>query len=57
MEDIRDSDYNHAKRVCEDFEVKDLGKYHDLYHKSDILYYISDIYYWLMFLKTLKKCV
>ena len=27
----------HAKRVCNDFETKHLGEYHDLYLKSDIL--------------------
>ena len=37
MEDTTDSDNNHAKRVCKDFEMKNLGKYHDLYLKSDIL--------------------
>ena len=31
MEDIEDSDYNHAKRVCKDFEIKNLGEYHVLY--------------------------
>ena len=31
MEDITDADYAHAKRVCKDFEIKNLGKYHDLY--------------------------
>ena len=25
VEDIADSDYNHAKRVCKNFEIKDLG--------------------------------
>ena len=29
MEDITDSDYMHAKRVCKDFEIKSLSKYHD----------------------------
>ena len=29
MEDVTDADYVHAKRVCEDFEIKDLGEYHD----------------------------
>ena len=29
MEDITDADYMHAKRVCKDFEIKQLGKYHD----------------------------
>ena len=37
MEDITDADYIHAKRVCKDFEIKKLGKYHDLYLKSDKL--------------------
>ena len=33
MEDITDGDYMYAKRVCEDFEIKNLGEYHDLYLK------------------------
>ena len=37
MEDIIDSDYNHAQRVCKDFEIKNLDDYHDLYFKSNIL--------------------
>ena len=28
MEDITDADYPQAKRVCQDFEIKDLGEYH-----------------------------
>ena len=35
IEDITDADYRHTKRVWEDFEIKDLGKYHDLYVRSD----------------------
>ena len=31
MEDNTDVDYMHAKRVCEDFEIKSLGEHHDLY--------------------------
>ena len=27
----------HVKRVCKDFEIKNLGEYHDFYRKSDIL--------------------
>ena len=34
MADIINSNCNHAKRVCKDFENK-LGEYHDLYLKSD----------------------
>ena len=37
MEDIIDTDYLHAKRVCKDFEIQILGEYHDLYLKSDTL--------------------
>ena len=35
MEDITDTDYELAKRVCKDFEIKDLVGYHDLYVQSD----------------------
>ena len=35
MENITDTDYAHAKRVCKDFEIETLGKYHDLYTQSD----------------------
>ena len=30
-----DADYTNAKRVCKEFEIKNLGKYHDLYVQSD----------------------
>ena len=29
MEDITDADYMHAKKVCKDFGIKNLGEYHD----------------------------
>ena len=35
MEDVTDADYMDTKRVCKDFEVKDLGEYHDLYLHHD----------------------
>ena len=35
MEDITYADYALAKRVCKDFEIKNLGEYHDLYVQSD----------------------
>ena len=28
--DITDAVYKHAQRVCKDFEIKNLGEYHDL---------------------------
>ena len=37
MEDITDADYAHAKIVCKDFEIKNLGEYHDLYGQSNTL--------------------
>ena len=43
MEDITDADYSCAKRVCKDFEMKDLGEYHDLYVQSDILL-LTDVF-------------
>ena len=35
MEDITDADYVYAKRVCSDFEIKNIGEYQDLYIQSD----------------------
>ena len=37
MEDTTDADYAQAKRVCKDFEMKNLGEYHDLYVQSNTL--------------------
>ena len=30
IEHIADAAYAHAKRVCKDFEIKNLGEYHDI---------------------------
>ena len=35
MEDITNAGYMHVKRVCKDFEIKNLGEYHDLYFQND----------------------
>ena len=40
MEDITDAGYAHAKRVCKNFEIKNLGEYHDLYIQTDTLLYV-----------------
>ena len=41
VEDITDADYAHSKRVCKDFEIKNLGEYHDLYVQSNTLLLID----------------
>ena len=38
MEDITYADYVHAKRVCKNLEIRNLGEYHDLYVQSDTLF-------------------
>ena len=43
MKDITDADYAHAKRVCKDFEIKNLGEYHDLYLQSNTLLF-ADVF-------------
>ena len=43
MEDITDTDYMHSKRICKDFEIKNLGKHHDLYLKIDTLL-LADVF-------------
>ena len=43
MGDITDEDHAHAKRVCKDFEIKNLENYHDLYVQSDTLS-IADVF-------------
>ena len=37
VEDTTDSGYNHAKRVCDNFAIKNLAVYHDLYLKCNTL--------------------
>ena len=43
MEDITDADYAHAKRICKDFQIKDLGQHHDLYVQNDTLL-LADVF-------------
>ena len=43
MEDITDSDYEHAKRVFKYFEIKNIGKYHDFHVQSDTLL-LADVF-------------
>ena len=43
MEDVTDADYAHAKRVGKETEIKNLGKYHDLYVRSNVLL-LADVF-------------
>ena len=43
MEDTTDADYVHEKRVCKDFNIKNLGEYHDLYVQNDTLL-LADVF-------------
>ena len=43
MENITDADYAHAKRICKDLEIKQLGGNHDLYIQSDTLL-LADVF-------------
>ena len=38
MKDITGADFMQGKRNYEDFEIKHLGEYHDLYLTSDTLF-------------------
>ena len=42
-EGISDDKYNHAREVWDIFKIKDMGEYHDLYRKSDILL-LADVF-------------
>ena len=43
MEDTIDADYAHAKNICEDFKIKNLEEYQDLYVQSDKLL-LADVF-------------
>ena len=37
MTGVKGEDYEHANRVWKEFGLKDLGEYHDLYLKMDVI--------------------
>ena len=43
LKETTDADYMHGKRVCKDFEIKNLGEYHNLYLKRDALF-LADVF-------------
>ena len=43
MEDITDPNYTHGKRVCKDFEIKNVDAYHNLYLQCDTLL-LADVF-------------
>ena len=43
LQDISGENYRHAKKVWDVFEIKNLGKYHDVYVQSDTLL-LSDVF-------------
>ena len=43
LKEISDKDYKHAQKVFRDFNLKNLGEYHDLYIQSDT-FLLSDVF-------------
>ena len=43
IEDTTDADYVHGKRVCKNFEIKNLAEYHDLYVQGNTLL-LADVF-------------
>ena len=42
-EGVTDEDYAHAQKVWKEFNIKNLGEYHDLYVQSDTLL-LADVF-------------
>ena len=53
MEDIIDSDYMHAKKICTESEITNLGQYHDLYLENDTLLLPDFFFFWKIYFKNL----
>ena len=37
MSGVSESDYQHTQRVWEEFKIKTLGEYHNLYLRTDVI--------------------
>ena len=37
MVGVSSESYEHSRKVWEEFEIKNLGEYHDLYLKTDVI--------------------
>ena len=48
MDNITGADYMHAKSVCKDFDIRNVGEYYVLYLKANTI---------LLVLKTSEKCI
>ena len=51
IKNITDVDFRHEKRLFKEFNIKNVGEYHDLYVKSDTLLLLE------VFKKILNNCV
>ena len=43
IEDITDADHAHPKRLSKEFQIKNVGEYHDFYVQSDTLL-LADVF-------------
>ena len=57
LKHISEKDYKHAKKVWDDFEIKDLGEYHDSYVQGDTAQ-LTDVFQIFMFKRiSIRPCI
>ena len=44
MAGVKDEDYEHARKVWKEFEIKNLGEYHDLCLKTDVIILLANVF-------------